>query len=72
MPIYEYKHCDTELEIYQTIGDNPPVCEKCGGEMARKYSPTLIKIISGGVLARSKGYKEGYRKEVLKSKGIDE
>ena len=68
MPIYDYKcECGCELEIYQMMGDKPPVCGKCGGDMIKKpTSPAIIRTISGHIPVRSKGYKEGYSKEYLK------
>ncbi len=67
MPIYEYKHCGIELELYQTIGSEPPKCEKCGDIMNKKFSiPSLLRTKTNGIIPRSKGYKEGYSKEYLK------
>lgn len=69
MPIYEfYCECGCEVEKIQT-GIEPPTCEKCGGVMQKKFSPiAMFKIKWDGLTTRSKGYREGYKKEYLKSK----
>jgi len=68
MPIYEYYcKCGNELTEIQGIGEDAPLCPKCGGDMNKKVSsPALIRIPWGNILPRSKGYKEGYSKEYLK------
>lgn len=71
MPIYEFIcECGCEVEKVQAIGIEPPTCPQCGGAMQKKFSPTAnLKIKWDGITLRSKGYKEGYKKEYLKSKG---
>ena len=71
MPIYGFVCCDNELEVIQEMGASAPICLKCGGSMVRKPSaPAIIQMTKrGGRTLRSKGYKEGYKKEYLKSKG---
>ena len=71
MPIYEYVcGCGYELETIQEIGTDTPTCSNCGGVMQKKPSPIAILILKNdsGYHLRSKGYKEGYKKEYLKSK----
>ena len=70
MPVYEYEcECGNEVELIQGIDYASPKCKKCGAGMARKPTrPASIRVLSkGGHPARSKGYKEGYSKEYLKS-----
>lgn len=71
MPIFEFEcGCGGELEMIQEIGSDAPACPKCGGIMNKKFSPPAIIVIKneGGYLIKSKGYKDGYKKEYLKSK----
>jgi len=70
MPIYEYVcECGCETTEIQAIGAEAPACLSCGGAMRKKFSPiALFRIKWDGLTARSKGYKEGYKKEYLKSK----
>jgi putative FmdB family regulatory protein len=45
MPIYEYKcdNCSFEFEKKQAFNDEPrSVCQKCGGEARRVFSPVPI------------------------------
>jgi predicted nucleic acid-binding Zn ribbon protein len=70
MPIFDFVCCDNEIEVVQLMGEDSPTCLKCGGVMAKK--PSLIapiQVTNEGRRVRSKGYKEGYKKEYLKSKG---
>lgn len=70
MPVYEYTcDCGCELEQIQKIGADAPVCPRCGGAMRKKFSPiAMFKIKWDGITKHSKGYKDGYKKEYLKSK----
>ena len=72
MAIYEFycEKCDCVIEKIQAMDAEAPDCQ-CGGVMLKKLSlPAIIKIKwEGSYLKRSKGYKEGYKKEYLKSKG---
>lgn len=69
MPIYILKceECGRKVERIQGIVGEIPLC--CGKTMTKLPTlPAIIKIIGeSGVPARSKGYKEGYSKEYLKS-----
>ena len=69
MPIYRYRCCWREIEVIQGIDKDTPLCPNCGSKM--KKLPTLPAIVRitgmGGSPIRSKGYKEGYSKEYLKS-----
>jgi len=72
MPIYEYIcECGCKVETVQEIGADAPTCSECGGVMRRKFSPiAMFKMKDdSGYRIHSKGYKEGYKKEYLKSKG---
>ena len=45
MPIYDYQctKCEHLMEVYQRIGDKPPVC--CGEAMSKKIGfPALTKM----------------------------
>ena len=69
MPIYVYEcGCGYKTEEYQPIGADAPVCI-CGGVMSIKPSPIAILNLKndGGYIHRSKSYKDGYKKEYLKS-----
>jgi len=71
MPLYEFEceKCVCIVEKLQAIGDKPPTCEKCGGVMRKRCgSIAIFKMPVAGITPRSKGYKEGYKKEYLKSK----
>jgi len=51
MPIYEYqcKQCDSVVEKRQSVSDEPlKVCEKCGGELAKKWSLSGIQFKGDG------------------------
>lgn len=67
--IYECKQCGIEVEAVQSIEAGAPKCETCGVGMTKKPThPAIIKVVGqGGYPTRSKGYKEGYSKEYLKS-----
>lgn len=69
MPIYIYCCCGKEIEVIQGLDKDTLMCPDCGTEMKRL--PTFPSIIvvkgTGDVPTRSKGYKEGYSKEYLKS-----
>ncbi len=71
MPIYEFvcEKCGSTLEKIQAIGAETPIC--CGGVMGIKPSPIAILVLKDedGYRIRSKGYKDDYKKEYLKSKG---
>ncbi len=72
MPVYLYGcECGKEIEIVQGIGEKAPLCPDCGVGMIKKPThPAIIKVIGqGGYPTRSKGYKEDYSKEYLKSLG---
>lgn len=74
MPIYEYRcnKCECEITELQEIGKEAPKCLKCGVRMTKKPThPAIIRVFSGGYPVRSKGYKEGYSKEVLRDVGIE-
>ncbi len=69
MPVYQFKcECGNKTETIQPLDWQPPKCEKCGAVMVKELTaPTLIQIKhKGGYPIRSKGYKEGYSKEVLR------
>ncbi len=76
MPIYEFICvCGREVEELKKMGDNVLACSKCGAGMIRKIScPASLETSKddSGYIIRSKGYKEGYKKEYLKSKGQEE
>lgn len=75
MPIYEFICvCGCEVERVQAIGIEPPTCSQCDGAMCKKPSPIAVLQMKddSGYRKRSKGYKEGYKKEYLKSKGQEE
>lgn len=69
MPIYLYQceKCGTKLEIRQGIHEGIPPC--CG--VAMKKVPTAPSIIrtmgTNKTRTYSKGYKQGYSKDYLKS-----
>jgi len=71
MPIYRYKceKCLSEVETVQGLAGAAPLC--CGEAMVRQLTaPAIITIKGkGGTRTYSKGYKEGYSKEYLKSIG---
>ena len=71
MPIYRYKceKCLSEVETVQRMTMTAPLC--CGEAMVRRLTaPSIITIKGeGGTRTYSKGYKEGYSKEYLKSIG---
>jgi len=69
MPIYEYIcECGCELEVFQEMGGEAPVCPECGGAMRRGCgSIAILNVKTAGITPHSKGYKEGYKKEYLKS-----
>ncbi len=72
VPIYDFEcdKCISSTEKIQAIGTEVPICSKCGGAMRYKFSPiAILNIKWDGVRPRTKGYKEGYKKEYLKSKG---
>lgn len=65
MPIYLYKceKCGSKVEVLSPQG-GVPLC--CGKAMAKLPTfPAMFKM--KGI--HSQGYKEGYKKEYLKSKG---
>ncbi|KKN11726.1 hypothetical protein LCGC14_1023540 [marine sediment metagenome] len=74
MPIYEFvcEKCGSTLEKIQEIGSQPPV--HCGvGMIMRRSRPAMVKMKNeSGYSIHSKGYKDGYKKEYLKSKGQEE
>ncbi len=74
MPIHEYTcECGYEVEKVQAMGIEPPACPQCGGVMRKEFSPTAnLRVKWDNITQRSKGYKEGYKKEYLKSKGQEE
>jgi len=66
MPIYLYKceRCSRKAEIIQGMVGGIPLC--CGVVMAKIPTfPAMFKV--KGI--HSQGYKEGYKKEYLGSKG---
>jgi len=73
MPIYEFQcdECKFSVEKIQAIGDKAPACPKCGGAMLKACGSIAIlrMFTDSGYNIHSKGYKEGYKKEYLKSKG---
>lgn len=70
MPIFDFVCCGKEIEVVQLMGEDSPACLKCGGVMSKKLSLIVpIQVTNNGLRVRSNGYKEGYKKEYLKSKG---
>jgi len=70
VPIYEFwcEKCECIIERIQTVGAKTLVCPKCDGVMQKKCgSIAIFKMPVDGITSRSKGYKEGYKKEYLKS-----
>ena len=69
MPTYLYKceKCGSKAEVIQSIVGGLPLC--CGKAMTQlPTAPAMFKV--KGI--HSEGYKEGYKKEYLKSKGQEE
>jgi putative FmdB family regulatory protein len=61
MPIYEYKcdNCSFQFEKKQAFNDEPrSVCQKCGGEARRVFSPvpTFFKGTGSYVTDHGSGY----------------
>lgn len=71
MPIYQFRCCGKDIEVIQGLNEDGPLCPNCGAEMKRLPTfPAIIEIKgTGGVPARSKGYKQGYSAEYLESIG---
>ncbi len=71
MPIYRYKcvKCGNVKDLLLDLSAEAPAC--CDKSMERQLtSPSLITIKGeGGTRTYSKGYKEGYSQEYLKSIG---
>lgn len=70
MPIYEYEcACGKSVEVLSQMGNSAPQCSYCGALMNRLISsPAVIRVLSKGKHPqRSRGYKEDYSKEYLKS-----
>jgi len=71
MPIYRYKceKCESVVELVQGLTGVTPLC--CGRAMVKQLTaPAIITIKDkGGTRTYSKGYKEGYSQEYLKSIG---
>jgi putative FmdB family regulatory protein len=65
MPIYEYKcdNCSFQFEKKQAFNDEPRlICQKCGGEARRVFSPVPIFFKGPGfyVTDHSSGYSGNY------------
>jgi putative FmdB family regulatory protein len=65
MPIYEYKcdNCSFQFEKKQAFNDEPKlICQKCGGEARRVFSPVPIFFKGPGfyVTDHSSGYSGNY------------
>lgn len=74
MPIYILgcNACKKISEQYLSMDSPCPNCE-CGGQLEKRpTSPAAIFMKQvGNVRIHSKGYKEGYAKEVRKSTGVE-
>lgn len=65
MPIYEYKcnNCSFQFEKKQAFNDEPRlICQKCGGEARRVFSPVPIFFKGPGfyVTDHGSGYSGNY------------
>lgn len=72
MPIYilQCNECLNTFEEILSMDEANPCCDKCGGGTSKKLtSPAIITIKNGAIPTRSKGYKDGYSKDYLKSIG---
>lgn len=69
MPLYSFKcdKCGNKVEMLQQVVEAIPIC--CGKAMTKlPSSPAILRIMGkGGTRTYSRGYKEGYSKEYLKS-----
>ena len=70
-PIYQYQCCGKEIEVIQGRDKENPLCPECGAKMKSVFTAPSLITIKGkdGTRTYSKGYKEGYSKEYLRSIG---
>jgi putative FmdB family regulatory protein len=76
MPIYEYKcdNCSSQFEKKQAFNDEPRlICQKCGGEARRVFSPVPIFFKGPGfyVTDHGSGYSGNYSSTKTNDKPVN-